>query len=375
MQPRFDFQSAADDILNSGDVLVTDPETISQIDPAPERNILVDGDLKPGTSFESPQSLLVNGSVHGVENNECHIEVRRELLIAGNASYAHLQGMNIRIEGGSNESELRAREQISVGADIVATKLVVGNGESLQRRYEDLRRRLVRHESNKLRCDRQRKQDEKNLDRTCQLTSLPLDLNLGSLIRHGDGRVQIDLEAVYRSLKESSEKHLRAALNEFFAKGIMGTLARTNRKYIVNNPTRAKVFTQFLAKLRDLYNLVAKCDELGRSLERDRSALEALITDFPEDFGSVLVGGRIVAPATIDFELAEVRPHDSKVQARTTRLQIEALESDEDVLLDVTDIFGEHHREISRAEDLVSVEIRSEGSRPTLLSPAEELIS
>ena len=169
---------------------------------------------------------------------------------------------------------------------------MVTDGGALERRCEDLRRRLLRHESSKLRCDRQRKQDEKNLDRTCQLTSLPLDLNLGNLIRHADGRVRIDLESVYRSLEEASEKHLRAALNEFFAKGIMGALARANRKYIVNNPTRAKIFTQFLGKLRDLYNLVAKCDELGRSLERDRSELESLIANLPEDFSSVLVGGR-----------------------------------------------------------------------------------
>ena len=246
MQPRFDFQAAADTILNSGEVLVTDAEALVQIDPAPERDILIDGDLQQGTAFQSQQSLVVNGSIRGLENNTCRIEARQDLLIAGDACHAHLEGRNIHIGGGSKASELRAQEQISLGADMVATKLKVGNGGMLQRRCEDLRRRLVRHESSKQRCDRQRTQDEKILDRTCQLTSLPLDLNLGKLIRHGDGRVQIDLESVYRSLEDASEKHLRAALNEFFAKGIMGALARTNRKYIVNNPTRARVFTQFI---------------------------------------------------------------------------------------------------------------------------------
>ena len=375
MQPRFDFQAAADTILNSGDVLVTDAEALVQIDPAPERDILIDGDLQQGTAFQSQQSLVVNGSIRGLENNTCRIEARQDLLIAGDACHAHLEGRNIHIGGGSKASELRAQEQISLGADMVATKLKVGNGGMLQRRCEDLRRRLVRHESSKQRCDRQRTQDEKILDRTCQLTSLPLDLNLGKLIRHGDGRVAIDLESVYRSLEDASEKHLRAALNEFFAKGIMGALARTNRKYIVNNPTRARVFTQFIGKLRDLYDLVAKCDHLGRSLERDRSELESLIANLPEELGSVLVGGSIVAPVTMDFELADIRSRDSKIEARTARLQIETLENEDDILLDISDISGEHHREVSTADDLTAVEIRSEGGRPTLLSQVAELIS
>ncbi len=375
MQPRFDFQAAADDILNSGDVLVTDSEALVQIDPAPERDILIDGDLQQGTAFQCRQSLLVNGSICGLENNECRIEARRNLLIAGDACHARLEGQNIHIGGGSRQSELRADEQISLGKDMVATKLKVGKGGSLQRHCEDLRRRLISHESSKLQCDRQRKQDEKILDRTCQLTSLPLDLNLGNLIRHGDGRVQIDLEPVYQSLDDASEKHLHAALNEFFAKGIMGALARTNRKYIVNNPTRAKVFTQFLSKLRDLYNLVAKCDQLGRSLERDRSELASLIANLPEELGSVQVGGSIVAPATIDFELADVRSRDSKIEARTARLQIEALDKEDDILVDISDISGQHFREISTADDLTAVAIRSAGGRPTLFSPAAELAS
>ena len=375
MPPRVDFQAAADSILNSGAVLVTDPEALSQIDPVPDRDILVDGDLHQGTAFQSRQSLVVNGSIYGIENNGCRIEAHRNLLIAGDACHAHLEGQNIHIGGGSKESELRAQERISLGKDMVATKLTVGNGGFLQRRCEDLRRRLERHESSKLRCDRQRKQDEKILDRTCQLTSLPLDLNLGNLIHHGDGRVQIDLESVYRSLGDASEQYLRAALNEFFAKGIMGALARTNRKYIVNNPTRARVFTQFLGKLRDLYNLVAQCDRLDRSLARERSELESLIADLPGEPGSVLVGGSIVAPATIDFQIADVRSRDSKVQARTARLHIESLATEDDILLDISDISGMHYREISAAGDLTAVEIRSEDGRPTLLSQAAELIS
>ena len=128
MQPKFDFQNADDDILSSGNVLVTDPEALLQIDPAPHRHILIDGDLQPGTSFQSSQSLLVNGSIRGLENNKCRIEVRRDLLIGGDSSHAHLEGQNIHIGGGSQNSELRAREQISLGADMVATKLKVGNG-------------------------------------------------------------------------------------------------------------------------------------------------------------------------------------------------------------------------------------------------------
>lgn len=55
---------------------------------------------------------------------------------------------------------------------------------------------------------------------------------------------------------------------EFFCKGIVGILARANRKYIKGNSIREKVFLQLLKTLRELFVLVAEYDMVILDLEK-----------------------------------------------------------------------------------------------------------
>ena len=67
--------------------------------------------------------------------------------------------------------------------------------------------------------------------------------------------MRINLTVFYSSLGEQSESQRKTALVQFFAKGVVGYLARANRKYISDNPAREKVFLQLLKHLRELFLL------------------------------------------------------------------------------------------------------------------------
>ena len=113
------------------------------------------------------------------------------------------------------------------------------------------------------------------MDRLCQATSIPLNLSVGRLIRHEDGVVGVDLSTFFAAVGEKEERQLDLALAEFFAKGIIGVVARTNRKYL-DNQAREIVFMRLLGHLRELYMMAAQKECLVRRIERQRAQLNTL---------------------------------------------------------------------------------------------------
>ena len=55
-----------------------------------------------------------------------------------------------------------------------------------------------------------------------------------------------------------------------FAAGILCVVARTNRKYLVDYPSRENIFMQLLRSLRELFHLVVERDRTVRTLEAAR---------------------------------------------------------------------------------------------------------
>ena len=56
-----------------------------------------------------------------------------------------------------------------------------------------------------------------------------------------------------------------------FAAGILCVVARTNRKYLVDYPSRENIFMQLLRSLRELYYLVVERERAVRTLDAARN--------------------------------------------------------------------------------------------------------
>ena len=76
--------------------------------------------------------------------------------------------------------------------------------------------------------------------RSVENNLLALDFNVPKITKHENDRV--DLRSFGESLGEVPDNKFELALNEFFAKGIIGILMNTNNQYVNDNLSREKVF-------------------------------------------------------------------------------------------------------------------------------------
>ena len=65
--------------------------------------------------------------------------------------------------------------------------------------------------------------------------------------------MKIDLKNFYLSFNAGSQRKTNQVLKGFFAKDIVSVLTRANRKYLLKNPAREKIFLELLKKLHALF--------------------------------------------------------------------------------------------------------------------------
>ena len=278
---------------------------------AGDSNGLFDGDVPCGVTIKGEGSLLVQGSVVGVDGNLCRIEMKDSVVITGNVHHAQISSRNIYIGGEARHTFLAASGDIKIGADLKFSRLVVRDYEVYKNKIEELRHKLSQTAEERLTFDRQVHQEERRMDKACHATHIPLNFNVGRIIRHQNDRVQIDLSSFYESIVKQPVDKLELALLEFFAKGIIGVLARSNRKYIVDNPAREKVFLQLLKNLRELFLATAKRDRLVQQITLDEEEIDRLVENLHQPESVLYIQGALLPEIEVEFPLPRVNRQET----------------------------------------------------------------
>ena len=307
----FDIQPRVDDFLRAGRIT----ELVAAAGEGPggyfegeDWNVLVRGDRADMARLKSQRSLLVDGDVIGDADAPCRIEVMGDAIITGRVSNAQVTAENVRISRGASDCSITAGCDVAIGGNFDGGRIIAGNYDNAKKRIESCRSALERARESAASLERRVGHDERRMDKACRTLRIPLDFNVGRIITHAEGRVSVDLTSFYRSLEERSEAQLETALAEFFAKGVVGVVSRTNRKYLVDFPAREKVFMQLLRSLRELFLLVAERDRTLRSLEAAERELEALSANLTGRQPRVAVAGRVAPLTEIEFILPQIVP-------------------------------------------------------------------
>lgn len=269
-------------------------------------DILVQGHLVGMRRVKGQRAMVVQGDLLGEEDSYCRVEVAGDVIVTGRIEWAQVIAANILVGESVTHSQLTADSRIRIAHNIDNVDIVAGNFDVVRKQIEACSARIkharVRAES----LGRRVTQDEKRMAKACRALRTPLDFNVGRIVSHADGRVSVDLTSFYESLAERREDQLELALAEFFAKGIVGVVARTNRKYLVDYPSREKVFMQLLRSLRELFLVVVDRDRTVRALKAAETELEILLAGLEVRQPQVEVGGRIAPHVEMEFILPRV---------------------------------------------------------------------
>jgi hypothetical protein len=308
MTEVFDFEEARQAVVAADNFLEIDdlPADRSKIDSG-DRDAIFRCDIPGGVSVQGNGSLIVEGSVKGTEGNGCRIAVLGDALVDGTVEHSHLNAATIRGGGAARHSDLAACNDIMLGAFIAQTRCTVGDFQNKSKRVDELQRTISSAGEDQEGLERQIKQQDRRVGRACKTTRSPLDFNVQRIVQHGSDRVSVDLTSFAESLGESTDRKFALALNEFFAKGIVGILVRTNSQYVSDNLSREKVFLQLLKGLRELFLMVGKRDRGREALQNARSELDQILETLGQDRQSISVGGEIEAGSALRFLLPIVK--------------------------------------------------------------------
>ncbi len=322
-------QSASDAILREGrltELPVISPDAPLSVFDGDDRDILVQDDLAFVHIVRSERSVLVQGSVRGTLEHPVRIEAKGDIVVFGSIHHAQLSARRVLVGGHSCHCQVTAAHQAAFGGTLETGRIIAGDYEDDRRRIESCRLTMEQVYTQTESVARRVTAEEKRLDKTCRALRIPLDFNVGRLVQHANGRVCVDLRSFYGSLEGRTDEQLELALAEFFAKGVIGVITRTNRKYLVNYPAREKVFMQLVKSLRELFEAVFERDRLRRRVDWLASRLEHLVDALCHRCCSVDVGGAIAGLTSMEFIVPRVvqQPKDGSYDFfhKTARLEV-----------------------------------------------------
>lgn len=306
MSDVFDMAAVMGEITAAADLVETcelaaDQNALDNTD----TNAEIGEDLPAGFVVVGQGALLVQGAVRGDEENGCRIEVSGDVVVTGDLQCAHITANNIYLGGNVRECHLTAPGNIHIGGNALATRLRAGVCQQQLDRLQQVQNRLTPALNELTILERRVPLKEARMDRQCRAASMPLNFSMGQLIRHENGIVCIDLSMIFASIGEKQEKQLDLALAEFFAKGIIGVVTRTNRKYL-DNQAREIVFMRLLGHLRELYMMVARKERLTIQLKQQRAELNALRTHLEESVPAISIAGDCDSSCALEFRVPQI---------------------------------------------------------------------
>lgn len=313
MASIFDISAVEKDLLPDGQTLNCQGLNVNNhtFDAGDQNGHLLD-EMPGGTIVNGLRSVVIDGSLNGTENNPCRIQVSGNLLVKGNVFHAHIKCGALYVDGDVQDSRVSTTGDAYIGGEFIQSQLKLGDYSDKKDLIDDRYREFAKKRDERESLDRQIRQEEKRIDRSCKSTLVPLDFNISRIISHKNNQVRINLTSFYTSLGEQSERQRKTALVQFFAKGIVGYLARANRKYISDNPAREKVFLQLLKHLRELFLLVAERDFLVLNQAQDSQEMDELAQTIRDQNQMLYIEGRIHPDSTLCFMLPHITTSEDR---------------------------------------------------------------
>jgi len=362
----FDIQVAAEKILSER---VVESEGLSLKSPTLDgdsSNILVDGNVADGATVRGLQSLLVKGSLIGSERWPCRVEVMEDVVVMGEVKYAQVACRSLRVGSEARDCRLNARMGVEIGGNLANARIVVGEFEPERQAILELRQEIRQAEQRTEYIRRQLSLEQKRVHRQFSATQFSLDFSAGQILHQRRNRVVIDLRPFYKVVGDRTEKEIDQTLRAFFAKAVVGLLARTNRHLIRQNPNRQKIFKSVIRDLHDLFFQTRDCDKQSSILSDDESRLEKLMDALNDPMRPVYVRGAMVPDVGMQFVLPHAaRSEDGEVNIsmEKARLSIRAGGSGDERELTGADFSGEESRETVPTEALRGIVIYAREGR------------
>jgi len=219
-----------------------------------------------------------------------------------------------------------ARRALELADDLTDAKLNLGDYDQDKRHIDFLQARITdayrEHEA----TERQLKIDEKRIDRLFKNTRIVLASNVGQILQIRCNRVVVNLKPLYKILAGRSEEDVDKAMQEFFAKAIVGLLARANQNFLVSQSKhRQEIFKGVIKDVHKFFFLARKVDRQAAKVAEIDKSIEDKISDLNERRATLKVMGSLIPEVIVVFTVPKASRVVSKtlISGDTARLRLQ----------------------------------------------------
>lgn len=302
MIKKQNLQDKARNIMKARGVLEVDALSQSHgVFDADGADVVVLGHVTAGAKLEKAASVVVRGDLIGDARNMCQIEASDEVIVFGQATYASIASQDICMGQGVTHCNLDAERQLEIGGDVSDTQIRVGNFDTVRRKLEELKTDIIQQRQDRETTQRLLRLEEKRMHNRIETTRISMDFSLGHMIVKKRKRITIDLTRFYSTLKDRSDELIDRALLEFYAKGVVGMLARVNMQFLQKGKNRQAIFKGVISKLKDLILATRKLDLQTQALQTIEKEHDALIQGLKQRTCQATVAGQILTTVVFQF--------------------------------------------------------------------------
>ena len=342
MAKDFDICTAADQIINASPLLERESMSLENgAMNAGDANVLVRRNISAGAVLKGAGALLVEGSLAGSPRWPCRVEMGGDVVVLGSVENAHLSGRHIWVGKDASHCQLMAVGNVAFGGDVADARILSGDYEAERRLIEEMKIKVSKAREEQEHLEGKVRFEERRMDRVIQATQINLHLELGNIIQNLRKRIAIDLKPFYRIVGPKTAEEIDLSLMEFFSRGVVGMLARTNRDYLVKNPNRQTIFLGVIRSLRDLFSITRQLDRHIQGVVEMESLIPPMLERLKEKRTTVCVRKalrpevevRFVCPEVKEIEEGEtaifkqigmlnVQPNPETAQYKVTRVDV-----------------------------------------------------
>ncbi|MCC7265683.1 MAG: hypothetical protein IT369_24510 [Candidatus Latescibacteria bacterium] len=328
---------------------------------AGEADGLVTGDVLAGGLVESAGSVVVVGDAQGRGGLLCQIEAGGRVLVGRGAQYAQIAAGDISVGKDVDHCTLLSHSRVQIQGDLTLSRVVIGDFQARRLRWNQLLKSGTDLEREEETLRSQYRFLNRRVLKDGQNTHVNFELNLGQIIQVKHEAIEIALEPIYRVLPEQHVAARDKAVEDFFNRGVIGTLTRLNREYISKNRSRQEVFLKLLRELSKLFALARQIDRCVELQQAGRAEAERLMAEFrdPPEL-DLVVGGRLKEGNEISFVLPDVKMEGETqvILKRTALLKVSSGATPGICQLKLTAMAGIEEEQAVASADLTGVQVK-----------------
>jgi hypothetical protein len=244
------------------------------------------------------------------------VTVEGDLVVTGSVRHARITCQALLVAGDLTDAEVEAATETVVSGDLCHSRVTVGSYRSRQRRLTGAWLRLRNSQQELAALAAAIPRTERALLRARrEFGAPPLRLSLSTLLVDDGERVAIELSVFHRSRGPEPPAQTRAAFDEFFAKGIIGFLARVNRAAVAMDREHERAFVVLLRELRQLVTHVFLRDQATAGARSAQEEIDTLVAQVRGQRPSMQIAGSLLAETQVAIEApAVLRLEDQEVR-------------------------------------------------------------